>query len=359
MAHETLPLDQMKLPSCSIPRPGDRVVSYQGALRVRGRLIGHRPKGQPYITNEFGGPSNWPSFEYIWLENPLHPLGPNWERVPPGGQILRPNADEVQAFQQLLGQAPRAGPPCLELVGAIWARGFEVFVVGEAVRDAVERVPARRVEMVTTMPLTMVEPLLVEMYGQDFHGMSESVLMDGRIPLTTILDSDGPVVSLSVFRYALPGTADAVFGAAFGPDVWHRDYAFDSVYYDPVNRALIDPTGRGVSEAENRVLSLVTHPALLEGAYGQTVIFTFFGHLCLGFTAAESCILAIGKHIEPTLRPMKPSARVSHVQSLVLGRFPKPERGDALGLLQSQFTELGFGHIWTEYLEPLRGDLLS
>ena len=174
--------NHLRLPYCETPRPGDRVVWYQDALRLHGTLLGHKSDGRPYIFNDFGGVSELPSFDYLRLEQIDKRLGPIWDRLPSGAQIVSPLAAESQELKALLDQTTPPGPRYIDLVTEIWSRGYEVFVVGGTVRDVISRTPTKDVDLVTTMPLTKARPLVKSMYRQ-YGTLPKAALQNGHLRL--------------------------------------------------------------------------------------------------------------------------------------------------------------------------------
>lgn len=360
MVRKEVPVSSLLLPRCAIPRPGDSVVWYQGYMPFRGSLIGHKADGRPYIINEFGNLTIRPSFQFIRHEDPNQAVGPNWSYLTSPAKIFYPHEHEISDFDEILSQRTPPGPQYNELVTEIWSRGFEVFVVGGTVRDVIGKQPTKDVDLVTTMPLVLAKPLLQSMYQYHQSPKKEArALANGHIQLGGRPGSGDPTIDLCVFKLSLPGDADATFGADFNSDVAHRDFACNAVYYDPINKVLIDPTGIGVANAEGHILTLVCDRRR-RSAYniGQLTI-RFFKFLSRGYSAPQECCDQIGKELVASLSAMHASGRARYIRTQVLKKYPRSEHAARLDEFQKQFVEFGASEAWNRLIEPHRDDILK
>lgn len=251
MSREQIHPDTLRLPRCPIPRPDDSVSWFNSGTRIHGTLIGHAPMGEPIVLNEFGGSSVLTSFEPLRLAKPFEGIGPSWSRLPRSALIVRPHSREQRAFQEILSQRTPPGPQYSDLIYEIWARGFEIFLVGGTVRDVLANHPTKDVDLVTTLPLAHALPLITSMYRYPDR-LDGTAARFGHVRVGGRPKTADPFIDLCVFKHSQIGTDHAILGATFDRDVGYRDFACNSVYYDPINDVLIDPTGRGISDAEHR-----------------------------------------------------------------------------------------------------------
>jgi hypothetical protein len=354
MDRDAKPPETLRLPTCPIPRPGDSVVWYSDAMPLQGTLHGHRPDGRPSVRTAFGNESTLPSFDLIRLADPSKALGPNWLRLPAAGKILTPSPHEATEFGHLLSQRIPPGPQYSELVTEIWHRGFEVFLVGGSVRDIISGEVAHDVDLATTNPLIKAKPLLEAMFRHPPSVDPE----DGFVRLGGSTSTRDPFIDLKMFSLFLPGTVDAIFGAEFQDDLIHRDFACNALYYDPVNHAIIDPSGRGVMDAEDRRLTLVCDTAQRSASHLAKILVRFFKFLSRGFTASDSTAEAIRTKFLPSFPAMTESMRVQYVRAQLFSKCPKDLRERTLQQFQRVMLDFGAGEIWTEYLEPIRSEIL-
>lgn len=354
-----LPISSLRLPRCGIPKPGDGVIWFQLSKPFRGVLVGHRSDARPYIANEFGNVTIQPSFDFIRCEDAEKAVGPNWSSLTPPAQIVRPYRDELRTFEEILSQRTPPGPQYIELVSEIWSRGFEVFVVGGTVRDVLAKERAKDVDLVTTMPLMLAKPLLQSMYRYRQSKKQEMrALMHGHIRLGGRPGSWDPAIDLCVFKHDFPGTEDAIFGSDFASDVAYRDFACNSVYYDPINKALIDPTGVGISNAENRTLSIVSEPRRQSPYDSGRLAIRFFKFQTRGYAGTPECCDRITRDLRSSLSAMHASRRVQYIQTQVLKKYPKSEHADRIAAFHEQFISFGVGEVWDNLIEPYRDDIL-
>lgn len=219
---------------------------------MQGEVRGHDKSGNAVIKNDFG-PEQHERFDDLRLESPFDRTLPNWHSLPKGGRLLRPDEGRLELFRQTLKQVIAPGPMYIEVAEEIWGRGFEIFLVGGTVRDVLAGRIANDIDFVTTMPLNRMIGFLGKMFRTDAAGYDKR----GYIRLGGKPSSGDPFIDLKVFSDALPGTKDATFGVGFDRDVAFRDFACNAVYFDPINEAIIDPTGHGVGDCESSTLRLV------------------------------------------------------------------------------------------------------
>jgi hypothetical protein len=349
------PREELLLPECPIPRPDDEIVWYLDARQVSGTLMGHDPKGQPVAQTTFGNIHKLGSFDYLRLKNPLERRKPNWFYLGPSAQIQSPHPEELDEFNRILSQRIPPGPKYYELVTEIWCRGYEVFLVGGTVRDVIAGVSTNDVDLVTSMPLSKAVPLLTSMYRREPDRSEEN----GFVRLGGKPGSGDPFIDLKMFTHHEPGTPNALFGARFDYDVYHRDFACNSVYYDPINKVLIDPTGTGILDAENKRLCLVCDVARRAPFHCAQISIRFFKFMSRGFSAPSETIDRILQDFVPALAAMQTSTRIRYIRTQILSKRPKNEHQEALERLKTQMFALGAGDGWMAYIEPVLEEILQ
>ena len=346
---------QMQLPPCPIPRPGDSVVWYNDSMRMRGTLEGHGPDGTTYVLNQFQNHSILRSFDLIRLADPNSRRGPAWQYLPPTAKILVPSSDESNTFGKLLARRTPPGPQYQELVEEIWSRGFEVLLVGGTVRDVLAGVGTHDVDLVTTMPLSMAVPLLESMYRHKPSVDAEN----GFVRLGGTPASGDPFIDLKMFSHYSPGNANAIFGADFIRDMEHRDFSCNATYYDPINRAIIDPSGNGVDDAEAKLLQLVCNRDLRSPFHRGQIAIRFFKFLTRGFKASDTTRDEIRDGYLPDLPAMHSSHRITYVRAQLLSKTPRGTRLEVLDSLKVEMVAFGAEREWEQLFEPLRDDMLA
>jgi len=300
-----------------------------------GEVIGHNISGQAIISNQYELPTTRP-FSEIRLRNPFQRLEPNWARLPDGAKIVRPSPSTSATLKQLLAQRIPPGPSYADLVTEIWNRGFEVFVVGGTVRDAIADKTPNDVDLVTTMPLFLMKEFLHTMYRYDPEAAHER----GFVRIGGTPASGDPFIDVKVFSSSLPGTPDAVFGVDFLRDVAHRDFACNATYFDPINDVIIDPTGFGISDAQNQQLTFICATNDLF-QHAQIVIRTI-KFSARGFSIAPSTLQRLQDDLVHALAVMKALTRVKYFRAQVLSKCPSSaDHPAAVAAFRDQMISLG------------------
>lgn len=346
-------VSEMRLPACPIPRPGDDVVWYADSRPVRGTLIGHTLNGRPVVRTGFGNSLILPSFDSLRFEDPENRRSPNWRYLPSQAQVKRPYSNELSEFQRILSQRTPPGPQYIELIEEIHKRGYEIFLVGGTVRDVVNGVPTNDVDLVTSIPLARALPLLTSMYRREPSVSHEN----GFVRLGGAPGTGDAFIDLKMFCHHDPGTPNAIFGADFLLDLKHRDFACNSIYYDPINKALIDPSGIGLSDAEAKTLCVVcdlTRPPF----YLAQILIRFFKFMTRGFQPSPDTAELIRNSFIPSLPAMDEVIRIKYVRTQVLGKRRKEDHGQALSEFREQMIAFGAEQQWNLYIEPITNKIL-
>lgn len=346
----------LSLPICPLPRAGESVVWYSDSRLVTGQMTGHNVNGKPLIINQFNNPHIANSFDDIRVENPLNRKGPNWTDLPENAIICVPPSIIVSKFDHLLNQRIPPGPSYMDLAMEIWSRGFEVFVVGGTVRDIIAGEQSHDVDLVTTMPLFVALRFLRSMYRYDPSKSSNT--KRGFIRLGGTPSSGDPFIDLKVFSDSLAGTDQATFGVGFERDVAHRDFAMNAVYYDPINRVLIDPTGNGIDDIVNNRLNLICD---VEDAFQHAQIFVrYFKFIKRGFSPTQETTTIVCEDFATKVPVMKFSTRAKYIQAQVLSKCNSPnDHRTELEAIRVLMQEGGVGQVWDDHFKTVCEDLIS
>ena len=345
----------LSTPRPPIPMPGDRVFWFSDAKPFAGELLGHNVRCEPVIKNDFGNQVAVNSFNQIRLENPSVQVGPNWLRLPTCGKAWSVLPDELRRFDKLLSQRIPPGPQYFELSTELWQRGFEVFLVGGTVRDVISGTESFDVDLVTTMPLNLILPLVESMYRYR-PSVSER---SGFVRIGGKPGSGDPFIDLKIFSTFQPGTASAVFGSSFELDVAHRDFTCNAVYYEPVHKILIDPTGLGASDSARRVLRIACNSQYKNSYEHATIVIRFFKFACRGFTCSPETKALLVNAFAPNLFAMKKALRVKYVRTQLLNKQPETEHESIIEEFKSEMISFGLQDHWDKLFEPIVQDILA
>ncbi len=348
----------LALPQPRLPRPGDLVSWFQGQAPVSGVLMGHTATSQPVVTDQGGYTWSPPSFDSIRLADPDVSVGPCWTGLPGSARIVRPHQTEREALKYLLDQRTPPGPKYIELISEIWMRGHEVFVVGGTVRDVIVGHPTKDVDLVTTMPLFRLHPIVLDMYRRP-EKLERQALENGHLRLGGKLQSTDPFIDVSVFKDRYVGSPNAMFSSSFVYDVANRDFACNAVYFDPINDVLIDPTGQGIRDAElKRLRPVCEQGRRMPWQLGQIAIrYIKFRHR--GYTAVDGCAERIPAEFIPMLATMDEVGRLRYIKRQLFAGRDGRSPTEVVQAVEAEFTSLGATQSYATLIEPFLEELLK
>ena len=342
----------LELPPNGLPRPGDDVTVYEHSRRLTGTLRGHRHNGRPIVESPLEGSADVSSFDCIRLTNAEDALPPNWHRLPDGAGMHMATQQEVTAFDALLAERTPPGPRYRDLIDEIYLRGFEVFVVGGTVRDLLQGLPGRDVDLVTTMPLAKAQHVLRQMYGSRAveDPLPAAACRNGHLRLGGRLGTSDPFIDFCTFKQASIGSSAASFGDSFKRDTENRDFACNAVYYDPVNRVLLDPSGRGVTDAERGLLTIVANGNIRSPYQLGQLVIRFFKFVGRGMTPGVGELDKLVTLV-PNLASMDVIRRAKYVRGQVVDKAAPDRRSEEYTRFRDSWVDLGFEADFVKYVE--------
>ena len=243
----------LRLPPCLIPRPGDRVVWFQHGNSWHGKFLGIADSGRAVVERPTGYSADDVELASIRVADRRRAVKPMWSTLR-SGLICRPTDHEKAALAPLGNQqVSRDLPSTRELAEEIWERGFEVFFTGESVRRALTQEQVIDSELITTMPNSWLGPLLTDMYVRDRESGPRFDSLRDRFLLGEIVGNPGAYAYIRLFRS--PYLDDRrIYRASFADENGFNGLTLNSIYFDPKNDVLIDPTGEGLTDVGERCL---------------------------------------------------------------------------------------------------------
>jgi len=130
----------------------------------------------------------------------------------------------------------------LNILGKLLKNSYQAFIVGGAIRDSLLGLQAKDWDVATDATPDRIRDLFPEMTSFNLkHG-------------TVTLVSKGRHSEVTTFR----GTRE--FGESIEEDLAHRDFTFNAMAYDIINKRIIDPFG-GTQDIEGKVVRAVLNPS--------------------------------------------------------------------------------------------------
>ncbi len=304
--------------------PGTAVSAVIGGAVVTGTYVGFDYKGRAVFTDgnnarrvvDFAAlKSQGPVPDHANVKSVLSTL--------PAGAVVAPPARLLKALDAALDLKVVGTHTAREYSEAFAARGFEVFVVGGGVRDAIATLSQNPnasdqelidvlndVDIVTTAPPPVAReicegvapelkgggvwsPKFVEQFGVVLAGGKKAGLAgsDG-LDIATMKHS-----GMTGDQAYNADTGEKAFQTTFGLDMERdaraRDFCCNALYYDPHTQLVVDPTLQGIADAEHKLLHPVRTPL---GADEATVSPRFWKFRLRGFGSDGEALKAIRQH---------------------------------------------------------------
>jgi hypothetical protein len=180
----------------------------------------------------------------------------------------------------------------------------------------------------------------------------------GHVNVGGAPDNPGHSVDYCAFHHSGIGTKDALFDSDFHQELLHRDFTCNAVYYDHINRIVIDPSGTGLSDIQSRTLNGVWDAQYVSPHGLGKIVIRFFKFRLLGYKASAACESAILTDLKTRLRAIKPAARSAYVRRQIIRRFADPPTR-TVDRLKTMFCSYGLRDAWSEFLVHRRRDALQ
>ena len=344
----------MKLPYCVTPRPGEDVVFYNESVKMEGKFVGYNVSDDLIIQNQFGSQSIIDNYLKVRPKDPFNRADPNWKLLHDSGKTIRASETEIQEFDKLLNVRIAPGPSYKEFITEIWARGYEIFLVGGTVRDVINGQTANDVDLVTSMPFNLLEPLVESMFGdKNFSRAEKNGFMN--VAQKEMFD---PSIDVKNFFLSFPGTSMATFGSNFDIDYRLRDFSFNAIYYDPINHFFLDPSGRGIEDAKAKTIHIVKDVSIEHPNYANaTVLIRFFKFLNRGYQYTDESLKQIQEQFKGEFSALGHSKRIANFKRQILKKSPKDDHPVIIEKTKQFMIDCGCESVWIDFYESHREEL--
>jgi len=347
------------LPPAITPRPGEEVVYYKGLLKFRGQFLGYDVQDQPIVTTENGSTRHLSDYISVRLANPYTRSGGCYSQAPSTMIFAKASAEEKGKLDGLLNRHIQPGPKYLDLIEEIWARGYEVFLVGGSVRDVLNGDEPNDVDLVSTIPFFFLESIARSMFGSlGYSRHAKNGFMSiGLNAGSRDRDAQGTLIDVKNFFSLAPGTDEAEFGSNLDFDHRMRDFSCNAIYYDPMNGLFVDPCGHGIVDARAKVLNIINDPNISHPIHRQAhIAMRMFKFMLRGYTPSELCLTLARQVYRPRMQGCRPDEIWKLFYRSVLAKTEESHRIEVFWQSKSLIVGAGFEDVWNEFLKHKETD---
>ena len=361
---------------------GQAVTVKVGGEIHKGTLLGTDQAGDPIV--ESGGKR----YEATWNNvRPKDGKPTPYQSIMkslPKGALVAPTKRQKDLLRKTIDELKVCGNHTAdEFIDWLWDHGQESFIVGGLVRDLLETTKPEQdvpdedilelmkdVDIVTTADprktdkmLTSIGHDVMQYYkdGGKAWGVLRFVGGGAGLDVATMAQEGmfGPAHPLPKVGIGEVGPK-AVLDHDMEADCNRRDFTCNSVFYDPVNDLFVDPTTKGIADAQQRILRLACTEE--EGAKNDTLSLRYFKFRMRGYTPTKETHAFCTKEFE----------------KWAAGKAAKKFPGDSLGKaffraygakggdpkkhmanLKKAMTADGISHVWEKYIQPNLPGILS
>lgn len=126
----------------------------------------------------------------------------------------------------------------------------QVYLVGGCVRDMMMNVNPKDFDLVTDANLDILNTILIDNGWKVNHA--------GKNFLVTIVSKNNYQYEVCNFRkdgtYSNGRKPDYVDIGDINTDYIRRDFTCNSLYYDPIDDKILDPSGKGINDIKNKII---------------------------------------------------------------------------------------------------------
>lgn len=164
-------------------------------------------------------------------------------------------------------------------------------VVGGFIRSSLMGTKTKDVDFVTDIPMKELNALFVKR-GFIVKNVGESFLV-------TVVSKDGMSFEIANFRKDRDNSGGEI--GTMLEDAMRRDFTVNALYYNLKTKTIIDPNRQGISDLEKGVLRFIGN-AEERIKEDSNRVFRFYRFLSKGFTANNSCLKAVRRNFEQSVK---------------------------------------------------------
>jgi hypothetical protein len=315
------PVDQkdLSLPATKLLQAGQGVTATIGGKAVSGQLEGWDYQGRAVIRAE--GQRRIAKFSDVKPSGDKQPQKRSYDKLQKG-QIVRATERHQKLVNEIVAEEVLPGRQASAYLGWLHQRGIEAYLVGGVVRDLIAGTSSgltddevkekmRDVDIVAAAPPMVGVKMFAEhpVAGGKSYNQAGGVWSDaGKWGMVLAGGAKGgfgnreegldyaSMLSAGAFQPVIqnqdapaePDVAPLDFDHDIQKDARRRDFSVNSLYYDPHNHAILDPTGYGIEDAQKKHLRVIAGDKELVG--NHNISFRFWKFRIRGYTSDKENI---------------------------------------------------------------------
>lgn len=339
------------------------------AQGVKGTMIGFDMHGNIAFKPDDGGPTRYERFFKCKFTGEKVHQNP-WDSLPENA-VQRPDAKLQKLFDACLAEEVLPGYTASTYTDWLRSKNVESFVVGGGVRDLIDVAhkggglkeaakALQDVDLCHSGPPSLIRemfaahPVAKPAPGADVGGVFNDYSLRGIVLAGGAKGAKGhrdEGLDTAVIHSEGGFDGNFVGDHDLRKDAARRDFTINAVYYDPHNKVILDSSGKGVEDIQNRVLRLV---ASEENATRNDLLSVrYFKFLSRGYTGEPATRARMHKHFEAKFGYMPQHTKVKHLLKLL----PKSMSDDIwmakIKGLREAFENDGAGDLWEKHIQPV------
>lgn len=295
-----------------------------------------------------------------------HGYKPSYAGLPDGG-LVKPSLKQKKLVNEVMGLKVVGDHTATEYVAWLRSKGQEVYLVGGIVRDLVAGTnPNSKMtdaEVLDTMKdVDIVSTAHPKMAPKMMQGVSSDVVDSGITNDATYmgtLRSVGHGLGLDFSSMAARDgifSNDPVWDHDLKEDTSRRDFACNSLYYDTHNNVIIDPTGLGIADAQNKVLRLA--PSQEDAKLNRSLHVRFWKFRMRGYAPEKETLAFVKKQADYWWARLKKNpSRIAKDMYKAIGKSGDPKKNleDFRNVMEAD----GALDLYNKHIKPLESEIIA
>lgn len=285
----------------------------------------------------------------------------------PDGALVKPSPKQKKLVDQVMGLNVVGKHSATEYTTWLRSKGQEVYLVGGIVRDLVAGTSPNSkmtdAEVLDTMKdVDIVSTAHPSLAHKMMQGVSPDVVNSGVTNDATqwgVLRSVGHGLGLDFSSMAARDgifSDDPVWDHDLEEDTSRRDFTCNALYYDTHNNVIIDPTGVGIADAQNKVLRIA--PSQEEAKLNSSLHIRFWKFRMRGYAPEKETLTFMKKQADHWWSKLKskPHRVVKDIYKAI-GKSGDPKKNleDFRDVMEAD----GALDLYNKHIKPLEAQIIA